>query len=84
MDIRDDQRILADAALVRLMHGLEGEAFAAWRERASYQAEMRTRMKHYVLVMQHQVMVNAWVPPLKRSVRMTRKHIFLKGDQVNK
>jgi len=84
MDVRDDQRILADAALVRLMHGLEGEAFAAWRERASYQAEMRTRMKHYVLVMQHQVMVNAWVPPLERSMHVARKHIFLKGDQVNK
>ena len=72
MDVRDDQRILADAALMRLMHGLEAEAFAAWRERASYQTKMRTRMKHYVLVMQNQVIVSAWVPPLERLLHATR------------
>ena len=68
MHVRDDQRILADAAFMHLMHSLEAEAFAAWRERASYQAELKTRMKHYVLVMQHQVMVSAWVPSIKKNV----------------
>lgn len=48
------QRQLAESALLRLMHGLEAAAFAAWREHASAQADLRARLQHALGAMQHQ------------------------------
>ena len=55
MEAHHDQRAAAEAALMRLMHGLEAAAFASWHEHACHQAELRVRMAHALLAMQHQV-----------------------------
>ena len=56
MEIRCDQRSAAEAALARLMHGLEAAASAAWHEHACHQVVLRARMEHALHAMQNQVM----------------------------
>ena len=56
MEARHDQRSAAEAALTRLMHGLEAAAFMAWHEHASHLADLRVRMTHALHAMRHQVM----------------------------
>lgn len=56
MEARRNQRSAAEAALMRLMHGLEAAAFMAWHEHASHLADLRARVAHALHAMRHQVM----------------------------